>query len=70
MFRGDSTYLYSYLRKSRQGRSQGFPFFYDYYDDLWMSVVYEKLLLLIVAAATKWRVVAFLIDIYMYISKT
>lgn len=31
-----------------------------------MSVVYEKLLLLIVAAATKWRV-AFLIDIYIYI---
>lgn len=30
-----------------------------------MSVVYEKLLLLIVAVATKWRV-AFLIDIYIY----
>lgn len=30
-----------------------------------MSVVYEKLLLLIVAVATKWRVVAFLIDIYI-----
>lgn len=29
-------------------------------------MVYEKLLLLIVAAATKWRV-AFLIDIYIYI---
>lgn len=29
-----------------------------------MSVVYEKLLLLIVAVATKWRV-AFLIDIYV-----
>lgn len=42
MFRGDSTYLYSYLRKKRQGRSQGFLFFYDYYDDLWMSVVYEN----------------------------
>lgn len=30
-----------------------------------MSVVYEKLLLLIVVAATKWRVV-FLIDVYIY----
>lgn len=29
-------------------------------------MVYEKLLLLIVAVATKWRVVAFLIDIYIY----
>lgn len=34
-----------------------------------MSVVYEKLLLLTVAVATKWRV-AFLIDIYIGISKT
>lgn len=32
-----------------------------------MSVVYAKLLLLIVAVAIKWRVVAFLIDIYIYI---
>lgn len=39
----DSIYLYSYLRKRRQGRSQGFLFSNDYYDDLWMSVVYEKL---------------------------
>lgn len=35
-------YLYSYLRKRRQGSTQGFLFFYDYYDDLWMSVVYEN----------------------------
>lgn len=31
-----------------------------------MSVVYENILLLIVAVATKW-IVAFLIDIYIYI---
>lgn len=43
VFRGDSTYLYSYLRKRRQGRSQGFLFLYDYYDELWMCVVYAKL---------------------------
>lgn len=41
-FRRDGTYLYSYLRKRRQGSTQGFLFFYDYYDDLWMSVVYEN----------------------------
>lgn len=40
---GEMVRTYIAIEKEKAGEYARISFFYDYYDDLWMSVVYEKL---------------------------